>query len=97
MTPADPVHRWTPVVLTALFMFSLWGLFALYETPFIHTPSFTAKTGSQITQELVDALEAGQTSLLEKPSEALLQMRYPYEWTARDLAGVGLSVGSPAV
>ena len=85
---ADPVHRWTPVVLTALFMFSLWGLFALYETPFIHTPSFTAKTGSQITQELVDALEAGQTSLLEKPSEALLQMRYPYEWTARDLAGV---------
>lgn len=84
----NPVHRWAPVVLTGLFLLSLWGLFALYETPFIHTPSFTSESGNQISQELVDAFEAGQTSLLEKPSDELLQMRYPYEWTARNLENV---------
>lgn len=84
----NPVHRWTPVVITVLFLMSLWGIFALYETPFIHTKSFVSQTGNQISKELVDAFEAGQVSLLETPSKALLEMRYPYEWGARELADV---------
>lgn len=83
-SPHQRVHRWTPVVITGLFLFSLWGLFALYETPFIHTKAFTSETGNQISKELVDAFEAGQVSLLEEPSQELLDMEYPYEWTARE-------------
>ena len=83
-TENQPVHRWTPVAITALFLFSLWGMFALYETPFIHTKSFTAESGNQISQELVDAFEAGQVSLLKEPSKELLDMEHPYEWAARE-------------
>lgn len=84
----NPVHRWAPVAVTGLFLVYMWGIFALYETPFIHVKSFTSESGNQISQELVDAFEAGQVSLLEEPSDELLEMEYPYEWTARDLADV---------
>ncbi|MGI6264482.1 MAG: hypothetical protein ACOYJY_03340 [Acutalibacteraceae bacterium] len=79
----NAVSRWAPVVITGLFAFSLWGLFAVYDTPYLHAKSFTQKQGDQISQELVDAIEAGQTALLEEPSRDLLQMQYPYEWAER--------------
>lgn len=45
------------------------------------------KTGNQITQELVDAFEKGQTSLLKEPSEDLLALENPYDWSMRGSAG----------
>ena len=39
--------------------------------------------GNQITQELVDAFEHRQISLLEKPSGSLLDLNDPYDWTER--------------
>ncbi|WP_295215756.1 hypothetical protein [Ruminococcus sp.] len=46
----------------------------------------TQKTGNQITQELVDAFESGQTSLLKEPSEELLALENPYDWSMRGSA-----------
>lgn len=45
-------------------------------------------SGNQISQEIVDAFEAGQVSLLDKPSKELLEMENPYDWSARRAAGV---------
>lgn len=47
----------------------------------------TQRTGNQITQELVDAFEKGQTSLLKEPSEELLALENPYDWSMRGSAG----------
>ncbi len=44
---------------------------------------FKLESGNQITQEIVDAFEAGQAHLLEEPSEELLAMDNPYDWSAR--------------
>ena len=40
-------------------------------------------TGNQITQELVDAFEAGRVELKDTPSADLLNMDNPYDWSAR--------------
>ncbi|MBO5042679.1 MAG: hypothetical protein J6D87_06920 [Clostridia bacterium] len=45
-------------------------------------------TGNQITQEIVDAFRAGQVHLLAEPSEELLAMENPYDWSARSALGV---------
>ena len=49
---------------------------------------FAGDNGNQITKELVDAFEAGQVHLLATPSEKLLAMENPYDWSARREAGV---------
>ncbi len=49
---------------------------------------FLNTRGNQITQEIVDAFEAGQVSLLDTPSEELLAMENPYDWSARRALGV---------
>ena len=49
---------------------------------------FRLTHGDQITQELVDAFEAGQVELLQKPSDDLLALENPYDWSARSAAGV---------
>lgn len=45
-------------------------------------------SGDQITQEIVDAFENGQVSLLQEPSAGLLAMENPYDWSARNAEGV---------
>lgn len=68
-------------VITAVIM-----MFAMYLT-FVHVQkntvgtysSFTSTQGDQITQEIVDAFEHGQVSLLDEPSEELLELQNPYE------------------
>ena len=57
------------------------------ETGGISTGFFNT-SGNQITQEIVDAFEAGQVSLLDTPSEELLAMENPYDWSARRALGV---------
>jgi len=49
---------------------------------------FLNTRGNQITQEIVDAFEAGQVSLLDEPSAELLAMENPYDWSARHALGV---------
>lgn len=49
---------------------------------------FTLTSGNQITQEIVDAFEKGQVHLLTEPTEELLAMDNPYDWSARVTEGV---------
>ena len=49
---------------------------------------FKLTTGNQMTKELVDAFEEGRVELLAQPSEQLLQMENPYDWSARSEQGV---------
>ena len=49
---------------------------------------FLNTRGNQITQEIVDAFEAGRVSLLDTPSEELLAMENPYDWSARRALGI---------
>ena len=49
---------------------------------------FNQDTGNQITQELVDALESGKVELADKPTQQLLDMENPYDWSARSEQGV---------
>lgn len=44
---------------------------------------FESTTGNQITQELVDAFDRGQVELLATPSEELLALENPYDWSQR--------------
>ncbi len=47
-----------------------------------------ATSGNQITQSIVDAFRNGQVELLQKPSETLLALENPYDWSLRSEAGV---------
>ena len=49
---------------------------------------FKNTSGNQISQELVDAFETGQVSLLDKPSDELLALDNPYDWSERNSSGV---------
>lgn len=67
------------VALTVLYQYDRSGAFV---------SNFLSQSGNQITKELVDAFSAGQVSLLEKPSEELLALENPYDWSQRSEAGV---------
>lgn len=72
-------------VITVVLVFCAGALTSAYvynnaETAF---ESFELTSGNQITQELVDAFEAGQVELLDKPSEELLNLDNPYDWSER--------------
>ena len=72
------------IVMTVLFL--LFGtVIGLVQNAL---PNFGAKSGNQITQELVDAFEHGQVSLLDEPSEELLALDNPYDWSERQTSGV---------
>ncbi|MBR6410352.1 MAG: hypothetical protein IKS35_03075 [Clostridia bacterium] len=72
------------IVMTAVFL--LFGtVIGLMQNA---APNFGAKSGNQITQELVDAFEHGQVSLLAEPSEDLLALDNPYDWSERQTKGV---------
>ncbi len=46
------------------------------------------RNGNQISQEIVDAFEAGQVSLLREPSSTMLSLDNPYDYSQRVAAGV---------
>lgn len=48
---------------------------------------FKQTTGNQMTQELVDAFENGQVSLLAEPTEELNALENPYDKNARESSG----------
>lgn len=70
----------TAMLITCLYMYDKGG--AYFST-------FKQLSGNQITQELVDAFEAGQVSLLDTPPEELLALNNPYDWSERTQAGIG--------
>ncbi len=49
---------------------------------------FELTSGNQITQEIVDAFENGQISLLEEPPQELVDLENPYDWGMRNDNGV---------
>ena len=73
------------VVTTAVFAGAAVMLTVLYNLNSIGRPfsSFAMTTGNQITKELVDAFRAGQVHLLDPPSEELLALENPYDWSQR--------------
>ena len=73
------VALFTAVLITVLYNYTGSG---------IVFNSLKQTSGNQISQELVDAFEAGQVTLLDKPSEGLLALENPYDWGARSEAKV---------
>lgn len=48
---------------------------------------FELNSGDQITQEIVDAFENKQINLLKEPSQELLDLENPYDWSQRSTSG----------
>ena len=74
-------------VITAVCILTAAVLTMLY-CGFPYPEVFRQNSGNQITKELVDAFEAGQVSLLTEPSEELLALDNPYDWSERSEKGV---------
>lgn len=68
-------------ILTALFLTNGFR----YQNP-EHSlkKDFEMETGNQMTQELVDAFEEGQSELLAEPVPELLALENPYDWSQRE-------------
>ena len=76
--------------VTACLMLFAVALTLLYQYDRTGTlfSNFLSRSGNQITKELVDAFCAGQVHLLQTPSEELLALENPYDWSQRSAAGV---------
>ncbi len=69
----------TAVIIVAVVILS----FVLSSVNLHPQTDFSKDSGNQITQELVDALESGKVELKDKPTQQLLDMENPYDWSAR--------------
>ena len=78
------------LVITTVFLIIAVVITVLYNmnNAGIVFNSLKQTSGNQISQELVDAFEKGQVSLLDTPSDELLAMENPYDWGARSEAGI---------
>lgn len=74
-------------VMTAVMILAALGTTFLYNYE-RSGKYFLGDSGNQMTKELVDAFEAGQVHLLDTPSDELLAMENPYDWSARRAEGV---------
>lgn len=75
-------HKAGIVASTALFVVLNLCVFRLYAGE-ICLEDFKSTSGDQVSQELVDAFEHGQTSLLTQPGEEILQLENPYDYAQR--------------
>jgi hypothetical protein len=66
------------IIIQLIITYMYVGNFELFENT----------SGNQMTQELVDAFEHGQVSLLDKVPEQLLNLENPYDLSQRTNAGV---------
>lgn len=75
---------------TALFLIAALAITLCYRDGKTEglPADFRQTEGNQITQELVDAFESGQVSLLTEPTPELLAMENPYDWSAREKLGI---------
>ncbi len=76
----------TAVVVLLMYFFTYIGNTASGYSLFETLGGF--QNGNQISQEIVDAFEAGQVSLLQEPSQTLLSLENPYDYSLRTDAGV---------
>ncbi|MCM1228364.1 MAG: hypothetical protein NC320_13255 [Clostridium sp.] len=68
------------LIIASLF---LTNLFRYSDSEHSLKKDFTMENGNQMTQELVDAFEAGQVSLLREAEPELLELENPYDWSER--------------
>lgn len=73
------------VFMAVIFVLCAFWITSIYRqtTDTSIIDEFKSTTGNQINQELVDAFEAGQVSLLKVPDESLLKLDNPYDWSER--------------
>lgn len=86
----EKFFAYTALGITAFFLVLAVIITALYnytKTGIVFN-SLMQESGNQISQELVDAFEKGQVSLIDTPSEELLAMENPYDWGARTSKGI---------
>ncbi len=77
--------------LTLVLMLSAVALTFAYQydrTEGVISPFDDTVAGNQITAELPEAFANGQVSLIETPSEELLALENPYDWSQRNEAGI---------
>ncbi len=79
------ILRRTTLVMAAVFVLCAVAVtwLSMYDQTGALSTGWKNTSGNQITKELVDAFRAGQVHLLDKPSEELLAMENPYDWSAR--------------
>ncbi|MBQ4296906.1 MAG: hypothetical protein II771_01320 [Clostridia bacterium] len=70
----------TALLIAGAFLLTVLRNLNAAGAPF-SSPAQTS--GNQITEELVDAFEAGQVSLLDEVPEELLRLDNPYDWSER--------------
>lgn len=80
------VFNTSSVVITILAVFVAVVLMSLRGEMVLDL--FKDPDTNQINKELVDAFEAGQVSLLETPSQEMLELENPYDWSLRNDSGV---------
>lgn len=76
----------TAVVVLLMYFFTYVGNTASNYSMLETLGGF--RNGNQISQEIVDAFEAGQVSLLKEPSETMMSLKNPYDYSQRMDAGV---------
>jgi len=91
VTFRTPIGRQTNTAkaVTALLIFAAVMIAVILGSIGMNpSTDFSLTTGNQMTKELVDALEDGQVELQAQPSEQLLAMENPYDWSARTEQGI---------
>lgn len=73
-------HRYVTVAMIAGMILLQVAVMYMYVGD---TDLFTNTSGNQMTQELVDAFERGQVSLIDEVPQELLALDNPYDWSQR--------------
>lgn len=78
------------ICITAVLVLIAFAITACmsFEPGVDYGSRFQAESGNQITQKIVDAFTAGQVELLQTPSQELLALENPYDWSLRYSTGV---------
>ena len=82
--------RYAALALTAVLVIGAFAMTwaSMYDQTGGTSTGWKNEHGNQITQEIVDAFLQGQVHLLDEPSQELLEMENPYDWSARKELGV---------
>lgn len=80
----------TTTGITAVLVFAAFLITYIltFDPNISYLARFQSTSGNQITKELVDAFSAGQSHLLQTPSQELLELENPYDWSVRRQTGV---------
>ncbi len=88
----EEFRKYTKIIIAVSVMLCIVLSFAARFDNYGRYPIDFSKTdGNQMTKELVDAFESGHLYLAEIPSDELLSLDNPYDWSQRSKAGVTAS------